>query len=197
MLSVTLTMQSRWHVGTGLGTHNGSDSEQFRAANNPAIPGSHLKGIIKDAARAVKDVYGDTKELADAFNRVFGQSGRDDEPGWLFLEAIADSGTETQVLVSRHNRVDPATGRVPAEAFHDRELVELATLTTDIEPPTGCTALERALLAAAVLALEEVGARRRRGLGQVRTDVIWQADGQTLSTTQLLAPLREQIGTDR
>ncbi len=203
MLHASFDVLGRWHVGTGLGTAQGTDARLYRSGVStsngddngslPAQPGSQLKGIVKDSARLVLHIYGRPPELLGAFDAVFGVPGRDDynRQGWGFQAARPDADDDVEVVVSTHNRVDRVTGTVPLEALHDRELARATTLRTVVEPRYAFDPLERGLLSAALLAVEAIGARRSRGLGRVRTSIHWRSDAEEIDQAQLLQPLRD------
>jgi hypothetical protein len=158
--------------------------------------------VVKDSARFSLGVYGQPPDLVAAYHAVFGRPGQDRDDAWRFQAAIPahDSdgaeahGATSPTVVSIHNRVDRLTGVVPPEALHDREVARATALVTEIEPPHQFDPLERALLTAAVLGVEAVGARRSRGLGRVRPGVHWEAPTSAtqgrLNAAELLAPLR-------
>lgn len=178
-MRVTLEMNTAWHVGTGIGRSRSSDdglaptdAEQYRSGDVAGVPGSHFKGLVKDAARMVLAVYGEDREdLRESFDRVFGASGRDDLTGWDFSDELRVAAADAEPQVSTHNRIDPRSGRVPKGALHDREVVPATTLTCTLTPPTDASDLDRALVTASVLALEAIGAKRSRGFGECRPSV--------------------------
>ena len=182
-LNVTITMHTQWHAGTGSGGGSDLDAVIKRELNLPVLPGTTLKGLARDRAAVVQAATG--VRLAE---KVFGTK---QHPGrWHFGSARMTSVEEVKTFLSRHNRHDPATGRVPDDYFFSLEAAPPAGLTAVVEPLWRVDEdQEIAFVVACLMAIDRVGSRRHRGWGRCTVDVTG-SDGRGASA--LLAPLFEE-----
>jgi len=172
-LRVRIEMLTVWHVGTGEGLPGVSDAALNREAGQPVIPATALKGLARDRAAVVAAATG-----VDLLDTVFGSAPR---PGagptagrWAFGTARVDTTTPVGTRVSRHNRIDPETGRVDDDLFFDAEVAAPWVLHATVAPVDGTVAdpRERAFVAACLAAIDRVGARRTRGWGACRVRIV-------------------------
>lgn len=181
-LDVTITMYTRWHAGTGSGGGSDVDAVVKREQGQPVLPSTTLKGLARDRAAVVQAATG-----VDLAAWVFGtkrQAGR-----WHFGPARPHEAEDIVTWVSRHNRHDPTTGRVPDDYFFSLEASSPTVLAAVVEPLWHIDdSREVAFTVACLMAVDRVGVRRHRGWGRCTVDVR-SADGRKAS--DLLGPLFE------
>jgi hypothetical protein len=206
-LLVTFSFSGHWHVGTGQESE-ATDGLQANEKGNPVLPGTSIKGLAKDEARSMIDVFSslDGNEIsADELLRdVFGEkSGPKSKDGaWTFGSARRvkhQAGPDLGSCAVHHqNRIDPVTGRVPDDVFFDVEIVKGGVFTASVRrfeiPGLSHSLRGQALLVASLRSITGVGIRRSRGWGRCLTDVT-AFNGDTLITSNILmAPLFDSPG---
>lgn len=174
-----IAFHTPFRVGTG-SARNGLDDSVNR--DNP-LPGSSLKGLMRAASR---EVLGAPDDLIGA---VFGTE-RIESP-WAWTDAEVDlAGVPVQARI----KIDDASGTVQKDFLFIAEQIESGGASFEIVQRSRIGAQElprhEALLTLAALAVRQIGADRRRGLGWV---TIAPAAGRG-KTSDLLALVRG--GTD-
>jgi len=177
-IRLIIELQAPAHIGTGAEERGRTDAAFVKDANGtPRIPGSSLKGLLRDRARLLEPVLSVRNHvLAGMTDRVFGRTGADGGT-WQFTSARPVG--DVCLAISTHASIDPATGRVADELLFDAEVVDEGTFACKIEPADGADIdpLEEAFVIACALSLERLGHRRRRGWGRCRTRC--ETDGGT------------------
>jgi hypothetical protein len=186
-LIVTIEFRTPWHAGTGVGAGARADAVVHTRNGLPVLPNTMLKGLARDRGEVIEMAFG-AKGLVDT---VFGSTRGDGS--WHFgtatvLEQPADG--EPLVHVARHNKHDPDTGRVPDDFYFTLEVARPTVLTAVVEPmwpDRAISDVERAFVAASLMAVDRLGARRQRGWGRCQVSVSAGAEGPNAQV--LLEPL--------
>lgn len=151
-----IAFHTPFRVGTGSAS-NGLDDSVNR--NNP-LPGSSLKGLMRAASR---DVLAAPDDL---INSVFGTERL--ESPWAWTDAVLESA---KVQVQARIKIDEATGTVEKDFLFIAEQIESQGAHFEVVQRSRLGAPEllrhEALLNLAAVAVRQIGADRRRGLGWV------------------------------
>jgi len=172
MLTLAITMQSRWHVGTGDGPAE-TDAAIYRLAGQPAIPLTQVKDLIREHAEAIAATIGLGPDDVDA---VFGRPGSTSPTGeWEWTSAVPAGAIPLGSAVSVHHRRDRETGVVPSDGLFDFEVAPAAALAATAGPRDGVPAhLDHVVLVGlAAATVRRVGKRRARGFGRCRIVPSW------------------------
>ncbi len=205
-ITYELKVKSEYHIGTGL-EHPGVVDRTLmtRLDGTLVIPAEHFRGLVRDACTQI--IYWRKRDnecceasltkapLQSQRNRVpttcglnfdkptcimCGLFGTTFTPGkYEFFDAVTEHG---ESLVSMHNRVDPATGRVPEETFFSFQVgvpqskADAIVFTGKIEQVDSQLSEaqrkeELGLLFAGLRLVERVGARSGRGWGRARVTI--------------------------
>ena len=169
MLTLTITLESNWHVGTGEGSPS-TDAVLYRIADSPAIPASQLKDLVREHASAIAPTLGLDRSTVD---RAFGTPGS--VQGSFAWGSARSLDGQVESVVSRHHRRDRVSGVVPRDGLFDLEIARPCVLTAECDPRDGLAAeLDELLLAMiAAATVRRVGARRNRGFGHCRIEPSW------------------------
>lgn len=165
------------------------------------IPAEHFRGLVRDACTQILYFLGKEEECCEASLTkapLQSQKGRvpttcglnfrsKDNPCVLcrlfgttfipkryhFFDNIMKKPVPEKEMkrVSMHNRVDPATGRVPEDTFFSFEVGTPVTFTGRIERYGSENEDEIGLLLAGLRLVERVGARSGRGWGRCRVKI--------------------------
>ncbi len=199
-LSVTVCLESPYHIGTGLTRPGYVDDLLVKRPNGQlVIPSEHFRGITRDMCRKVLEWLGKTpgedvceaawqKAPQDKIVKTCGFNFRPNAPCVLcrlfgttwtprlyaFSDLVAEE--EERVQASVHNRIDPFLGRVPEEFLFSMEVGFCPTFSGQIErlkPETNPNKLleEVGLLMAGLRLVERIGKRSARGWGWCRVEI--------------------------
>ena len=166
-----LQFRIEFHGPFRVGTGRAGDGADDTIDRSDPLPASHLKGLMRSAAREVLALPADSPLLLG----VFGAPGNGADSPWAWDSAYPVTGTWRDVTVARRVRiaVDDATGTaapdqlvIGEELWPAPEVSAGFTVRLAGTPPAEQQAHE-ALLRLAARAVGGVGAQRRRGLGWV------------------------------
>lgn len=167
-LDVILDFRTDFHVGTGAGRGGVVDAAIVRDRyGRPIVPGSTLKGLARETARQLGDMYPELDRGAGA--RVFGVSG-----GWPgavdFDRAIPMKDTWRVGVRGRSSR-NRETGRARDDFLFRVEEASASQFRASVTAPGALDDASLTLLIAALRRIEVLGGQRRRGKGHVAVTV--------------------------
>jgi len=193
--TLTVTMNSDWHVGTGMGRGELDSIVQRDQDNLPYIPGKTLTGILRDSCEQialgldngsasgiwhqwVNFIFGDQPALAK------GAVEKTPQPALIAIDSAYLHDDLRKALKGKPQlqaaiafmkpgvAINPETGTAKADFLRFEEVVRLgAKLTAQVEItlPDSLNQTEReviaGLLASGVKLTERLGGKRRRGNG--------------------------------
>lgn len=198
VIGYVLKVSSEYHIGTGM-EHPGFADRTLvmRKDGTMVVPSEHFRGVLRDACTQALHLTGNASKCCEASltkgprqmdTKVLCTCGltRDDicvmcrlfgttftPRHYEFMDSIAKKDA---TRVSMHNRVDPATGRVPEDTFFSLEVGKEADFNGCIQrdcPQVKQDLLQEevGLLLAGLRLMERVGSRSRRGWGECRVEV--------------------------
>lgn len=206
--TLTITMNSDWHVGTGMGRGELDSIVQRDEDNLPYIPGKTLTGILRDSCEQVALGLdnGNTQGIWHQWiDFIFG-----DQPA-LAQEAIEEAPQPALIAINSAYfhpdlkkalrekpklqaaiafmkpgvAIDPKTGTAKPDFLRFEEVVRLgATLTAQVELdlPENLSQSEKqvieGLLASGAKLTERLGGKRRRGNGLCKFELSGHSDPQ-------------------
>lgn len=178
MIKTTITFDSDFHIGSGVGKVGYIDSLFVKDSDgNPVIPGQTLKGIIKDSCKRIANSFGipcqDNRKCTCPICEIFGRASR---PGkYLFTPAHLKTKTEDKEYpVRKRTSIDRETGTAKEQALFSTEVApqnlefEFAIKPRPFKKPED---VEKTILLAGILWTREIGGNRRRGLGHCRMKI--------------------------
>lgn len=162
----TITLESDAEPGTGLGTELIDDVVPRRHDGTPFIPGSHLKGLLRDSLRNTASQLGWS---ADLETLVFGEEGRNGGDGHQGALRIGNAVVETSntsriAVISRTALNDYGTAK--SGSLRTVECIAAGTAfrgAARLAPGSDPIAADAVRLA--LLSLSIVGGNRNRGAG--------------------------------
>jgi hypothetical protein len=162
----SITLDSDAEPGTGLGTELIDDVVPQRGDNTPFLPGSHLKGLLRESLRGIVSQLGWQPEIETL---VFGDEGRNGGDGQQGALRIGDAtasrtGAPTTGVISR-TALNPF-GTARTGSLRTVECIPAGTVfrgTARIAD--GCDPIAADAVRLAMLSLGAVGGNRNRGAG--------------------------------
>ncbi len=184
-----IRLQNYWHAGTGRGLGAAVDAAAYRDADDlPALPGRHLKGLLRDALEQAQAWGWPGHADGILLHSLFGQRTESVNAGQIpasGLLRVSDArlpealcawlGQEAQrsqraalFRVLQSTAVDDRTGSAKDHSLRGIEVVVPLDLQARIEPLPGATPpadwIER--LREVLPLVPAVGGHRTRGLGR-------------------------------
>lgn len=189
-LDFKIQLRTDAEPGTGLGDELIDNRVPRDQDGEPTIPGSHLKGLMRDQMAEIERLQG----WDGLTERVFGAPGGPEATGpqsqspFSITGAVADRSVETH-RVSR-TAIDPDTGRAKETSLRTTESIPADTtfsgrLVVDAEAGSP----EDLALRLCLLSLRAVGGSRTRGCGQCVVSI----EGETRSPGGLLRELGSSL----
>lgn len=158
-LEFVITFHGPFRVASG---QAGGGLDATVALSDP-LPGSSLKGVMRDAALGVLGAP------ADLVAKVFGTPTQ--ESPWAWTSATPPGGQWGRTNVAARVAIDDRTHTARRDMLVLAEVVEQGTATFTVKQrtplPGGMAARHVALLRSAAAAVHHIGSDRRRGLGWV------------------------------
>ena len=198
-LKLVVELYDYWHAGTGRSDGVGLDAVVDRdEAQLPMIDGSHLRGLLRHAARQVEEYRQRTQQVppekltAPVTNALFGLAADDASPptdqvdsrfnttpGKLRVGLARVPASWHRILAHPNYRdrlfrplfstaIDEATGTVQARTLRSIEVCVPLRLEAEIESTEPLSKIERETLDMAAGLVQAVGKHRTRGLGRAR-----------------------------
>jgi CRISPR-associated protein Csx10 len=208
MPAIEITMQSDWHVGTGMGRGELDSIVQRDGDNLPYIPGKTLTGILRDSCEQVAlglDRGNNHGVWHDWVNFIFGDQPAlakgaieaEPKPALVAIgsahldeklkEALKDKPKlqEAIAFMKPGVAIDPKTGTAKPDFLRFEEVVRLnAKLKAEIELslPNNLSATDKkvidAILASGAKLTERLGGKRRRGNGRCQLKISGYSDDE-------------------
>jgi hypothetical protein len=182
---ITLKLASDAEPGTGLGTELVNDFVPRDTAGRPHIPASHLKGLARDAFRAISAARRWPEDLE---HRLFGRpsndaGGADDGDAGIVRFPSLRTRADLAVSTVARTAIEAATGTVAAHSLRTTERVHAGTsfhgrLHVAAHPDS----LEANAIRLTLLSIVAVGGGRNRGCGRCALTI----DGEKLLPSKLL-----------
>lgn len=207
-IEITITMQSDWHVGTGMGRGELDSVVQRDGDNLPYIPGKTLTGILRDSCEQVALGLdnGQTRGLWHGWiNFIFGdqpalaQGAIEPEPRPALI-AIGSAHLDPKLKAAFQGKkqlqeaiafmkpgvaIDAITGTAKKDFLRFEEVVRLgAKLTAEVELnlPDNLSETNKkviaGILASGAKLTERLGGKRRRGNGRCELKFSGYSDQQ-------------------
>lgn len=189
-VTITVRLKSDLHVGTGSGGMSWVDRAIIRdSSQRPVIPGSHLKGVLRDSAEKLADIVDRSNCRAPraenmcrldvqpcAVCRLFGSPTIPSSILFSDLRLIDQEmvvyapellvSIRPGVSINRHRRVAK-----DARLFSSEMVSTGLTFHGSIEVLRKLTATEKSLLQRAVRFTDRLGANKSTGVGDVEIEL--------------------------
>lgn len=188
-LTLAFDIQSTWHIGSG--EHGGAYADNLALKNGdnlPFLPGRAVKGLLRDAFKQAEANawFAKPEGIANLTDYIFGSEGQSlAEQGILHVSSAELSSTEQAYFAATENAwhelyrvqfstaIDHKTGSAKQESLRSIEVALPMVLHTQISihnnpDKTSLTPKQvLAWVAQASTLITGIGAKRKRGLGQV------------------------------
>lgn len=165
---LTITLLEDLHLGTGLGLGDIDSTQQRDRNNNPVIPATHIKGVLKQAAHELNQLAEEILPLT-LVNELFGKGAK--QQGKLKLTSAYLSSNSCQTLIWGSTRIGE-NGIADEGSLRQVEYVPAGqSFTLEISLP-------QKLFPSLELIINRcthLGAGRNRGQGLVS----WQIEGKS------------------
>jgi len=188
-LTLSFDIQSTWHIGSGEEGGAYADSLTLKNGNNlPFLPGRAVKGLLRDAFKQAEANAWFTKpeSIENLADYIFGSEGQSIESQGILQVSSAELSAAEQAYfaatpkashelyqVQFSTAIDHKTGSAKEQSLRSIEVVLPMVLQTQItlnnHPDKTALTPKQVLawLAQASTLITGIGAKRKRGLGQV------------------------------